>query len=252
LLVFQSSISSVAMDLSPAKRFKGRGVCVKHVKRSKAGRKLKREDEKTLEVSGIHLNSRKGFMKSIGSAHLVGGLFGNGRSSDCSTWSCLGEEQLARRRGDLQQVLSLHSRSSTLSLLGEGTKVSLWRKPWFFKQDRVEYNENILQESSNAELSMRDLTENPKPDISADFDQDSSFQSVPQSVQSPETSYLHSPTFSKSSSSYLNMNQVSDQTLFPSTSSPFSLFPSTSTPFSLFQPTQVSYQSTQWFLINSP
>ena len=108
------------MDLSPAKRFRRRG-CVKQVQR-KVRVKKQRTRQNAVEMIAGGGNSQPGlrFLKSIGSTNLVGGMFGNGRSSDCCVRSSQGEELIARRRGDLQLLLSLHSKKNAMSVLEEG------------------------------------------------------------------------------------------------------------------------------------
>eukprot|EP00092_Neocalanus_flemingeri_P021457 GFUD01023267.1.p1 GENE.GFUD01023267.1~~GFUD01023267.1.p1 ORF type:complete len:230 (+),score=77.99 GFUD01023267.1:64-753(+) len=113
------------MDLSPVRRFRGRGARVKHVRMDCGERKNKRIDWRVQEKTErknyetfCSLSQNIGRKSQAVSPHLVQGMFGNGRSSQCCVKSSLGEEQMARRRGDLQKLLALHSRQNVQTVLG--------------------------------------------------------------------------------------------------------------------------------------
>ena len=102
---------------------------MKKVERRAKVRKEGTEQKRVeMKAGGGSTRASQVLLKTVGATHLVGGIFGNGRSSDCCAWGSLGEEQLARRRGDLQQLLSLHSRKDAMSVLGEARGQELSRQ----------------------------------------------------------------------------------------------------------------------------
>ena len=122
IFLFQNLIKNSEMDLSPGRRFRVIGGWVKHARRNSLGGKQQgqersMQEEHSKKQSGVY---SLGQMKMVVAPHLVRGMFGNGRSSKWCVRSRLGEEDLARRRGDLQQLLALHSRQAPMAVLGWG------------------------------------------------------------------------------------------------------------------------------------
>ena len=108
--------------MGPGRRFRDRGGWVRHARRNSLAGKQKglersMQEEHSKKQSGVY---SLGQMKMVVAPHLVRVMFGNGRSSKWSVRSRLGEEDLARRRGDLQQLLALHSRQAAMAVLGGG------------------------------------------------------------------------------------------------------------------------------------
>ena len=81
------------------------------------GQERRMQEKHSKKQSGVY---SLGQMKMVVAPHLVRGVFGNGRSSKWCVRSRLGEEHLARRREDLQQLLALHSRQAAMAVLGGG------------------------------------------------------------------------------------------------------------------------------------
>ena len=91
------------------------------------GQERSMQEELSKKQSGVY---SLGQMKMVVAPHLVRGMFGNGRSSKCCVRSRLGEEHLARRRGDLQQLLALHSRQAAMAVLGGEGGGGFWREEY--------------------------------------------------------------------------------------------------------------------------
>ena len=166
-----------------------------------------------MKAGGGNTGASQVLLKTVGSTSLVGGMFGNGRSSDCCVRGSLGEEVMARRRGDLQQLLSLHSRKDAMSVLGEVRGQALSRQESsspsrYQDQDMVtrESHGDGVVSSYDSALPLRFQTTQ---------DQDFTYPVLhdpTRSMKEPSLSVSSSPDWSP----FFPVPQVSAQTVFPS------------------------------------
>ena len=106
------------MDLSPGKRFKRRVAGVRNVREFNIGERKRKQARIYRRVwENRDMVETCGRMRRTVTPSLVLGMFGNGRSSQCSVRSSLWEEKSARRKGDFQQLLAVHSRQDVQTVL---------------------------------------------------------------------------------------------------------------------------------------
>ena len=106
------------MDLSPGKRFKRRVAGLRNVREINIGERKRKQARLYRRVwENRDMVETCGRMRRTVTPSLVLGMFGNGRSSQCSVRSSLWEEKSARRKGDLQQPLAVHSRQDVQTVL---------------------------------------------------------------------------------------------------------------------------------------
>jgi len=176
----------------------------------KEGTEQKRVETK---VGGGSTRASQVLLKTVGSTHLVGGIFGNGRSSDCCAWGSLGEERLARRRGDLQQLLSLHSRKDAMSVLGEaGGQELSWQEG---SSSSKHQDQGMGARESHGDRIVSTNDQDLPFNFQTTPDQDLSFPVLHDPTKSLKESSL-SVSSSPDSTPFFPVPQVSTQTVFPS------------------------------------